>query len=571
MTATPVHYLIPSIVVTLLASGWLLFRKKAPLDRVARVTGRVAPVLVPRLMALLTFLAGAVLLFSGATPAVGNRLHAIDDFLPLPVVEVSHLFGSLTGVGLLILARGLQRRLAVAYTFTVALLAASILFSLLKALDYEEALFLSVMLAVFVPNRKYFHRRSSLIQERFTRGWIGAITLVVAASVLLGFLSYRSQGYSGDLLFQFAFDAQAPRFLRATVAVMALLMIVGVARLIRPATPPQRAPSDEELARAERAVARSPEADSHLVFLRDKSLLFNDAGTGFVMYAVAGRSWVSMGDPVAPSEEVADLTARFVDLAVRHGGWPVFYKVGRQQLYLYLDFGLALAKLGEEARVRLEEFSLDGPKRRNIRRVWRKAVDEGCRFELVAPERAGALRSEMRGISDRWMEEKQAREKGFSLGFFDEEYVARYPIAVVRRNDRIVAFANVWRSGQMEEIEADLMRYDADAPPGVMRYLLAELMLWGRSEGYRWFNLGMAPLSGLRKTTTTPLWNQMAMAIFDYGERWYNFQGLRNFKEWFYPEWEPKYLVSPGGALRPVVLANIAALVAGGIRGVVKK
>ncbi|MGI8497425.1 MAG: bifunctional lysylphosphatidylglycerol flippase/synthetase MprF [Gemmatimonadaceae bacterium] len=571
MTTTPVHYLIPSIVAALLVGSWLLFRKKAPLGRVARVTGQVAPVLVPRVMALSTFLAGAVLLFSGATPAVGNRIHAIDDFLPLPVVEVSHLFGSLAGVGLLILARGLQRRLAIAYTFTVALLAASILFSLLKALDYEEALFLSVMLGAFAPNRKYFYRRSSLVQERFTRAWVAAITLVVAASVLLGFLSYRSQGYSGDLLFQFAFDAQAPRFLRASVAVMATLMVVGVTRLIRPAVPIPRAPTDEELAVAERVVAKSSEADAHLVFLRDKSLLFNDARTGFVMYGVAGRSWVSMGDPVAPASEVADLTARFVDLAVRHGGWPVFYKVGREQLYLYLDFGLALAKLGEEARVKLEDFSLDGPKRRNIRRVWRKAVDDGCRFELVPPERAAALRSELRRISDHWMTAKHAREKGFSLGFFDDEYVGRYPIAVVRKNERIVAFANLWRSGQMEEIEADLMRYDAEAPPGIMRFLLAELMLWGRAQGYRWFNLGMAPLSGLRRTSTTPFWNQMGMAIFDYGERWYNFQGLRNFKEWFYPEWEPKYLVSPGGALRPVVLANVAALVAGGIRGVVKK
>ncbi len=571
MTTTPVHYLIPSIVVALLVGSWLLFRKKAPLDRVARVTGQVAPVLVPRVMALSTFLAGAVLLFSGATPAVGNRIHAIDDFLPLPVVEVSHLFGSLAGVGLLILARGLQRRLAIAYTFTVALLAASILFSLLKALDYEEALFLSVMLGAFAPNRKYFYRRSSLVQERFTRAWVAAIALVVAASVLLGFLSYRSQGYSGDLLFQFAFDAQAPRFLRASVAVMATLMVVGVTRLIRPAVPIPMAPTDQELAVAERVVAKSSEADAHLVFLRDKSLLFNDARTGFVMYGVAGRSWVSMGDPVAPASEVADLTARFVDLAVRHGGWPVFYKVGREQLYLYLDFGLALAKLGEEARVKLEDFSLDGPKRRNIRRVWRKAVDDGCRFELVPPERAAALRSELRRISDHWMTAKQAREKGFSLGFFDDEYVGRYPIAVVRKKERIVAFANVWRSGQMEEIEADLMRYDAQAPPGIMRFLLAELMLWGRAQGYRWFNLGMAPLSGLRRTSTTPFWNQMGMAIFDYGERWYNFQGLRNFKEWFYPEWEPKYLVSPGGALRPVVLANVAALVAGGIRGVVKK
>ena len=104
-----------------------------------------------------------------------------------------------------------------------------------------------------------------------------------------------------------------------------------------------------------------------------------------------------------------------------------------------------------------------------------------------------------------------------------------------------------------------------------MRYLLTELMLWGTREGYRWFNLGMAPLSGLPTSAMSTIWNQLGKAIYGYGERFYNFQGIRDFKQWFYPVWEPKYLASPGGALRPIILANIASLIAGGLEGVVRK
>jgi len=115
------------------------------------------------------------------------------------------------------------------------------------------------------------------------------------------------------------------------------------------------------------------------------------------------------------------------------------------------------------------------------------------------------------------------------------------------------------------------MRFAPGSPPGIMRYLLIECMQWGKAQGYRWFNLGMAPLSGLRTSTIAPLWNQIAVAVYGHGERFYNFQGIRRFKEWFHPTWEPRYLASPGGALRPLVLANIASLIAGGLEGVVSK
>jgi phosphatidylglycerol lysyltransferase len=177
----------------------------------------------------------------------------------------------------------------------------------------------------------------------------------------------------------------------------------------------------------------------------------------------------------------------------------------------------------------------------------------------------------LRRISDTWLRDKRTREKGFSLGAFDDHYVTRFPAALVRSNGQLVAFASLWCSGGMEEIQVDLMRYTAAAPPGVMRYLMIEAMLWGRASGYRWFNLGMAPLSGLRSTAVAPLWLQLGRVVYGYGERFYNFQGVRTFKEWFYPVWEPKYLVSPGSVSRPVVLANIASLIAGGLGGVVRR
>ncbi|MEP6690269.1 MAG: bifunctional lysylphosphatidylglycerol flippase/synthetase MprF [Gemmatimonadaceae bacterium] len=574
MNATPsapvLPYLVPSILFALVFAAGFFLRHKAPIQRLIRV-GRWAPAIVPRVLALTTFLAGTILLFSGATPDFPRRLHWLDDFMPLPIVEVSHFFASLVGAGLLILARGLQRKLDAAYHLTIALLGAGILFALLKAIDYEEALILSVMLAAMLPSRKYFYRKASLIEERFTRGWIAAICMVVLASIVLGLLSYRDAPMGRDLILRFTGQSEAPRFMRATLGVVFVLMVFAGARLLRPARGQAPRPSAEDIAATAPIVAAYPEAAAHLAFLGDKSLMFNEARTGFVMYGVAGRSWVSLGDPVAPAGEVEALALQFMKHVDGHGGWPVFYKVGREHLSKYLDFGLSVVKIGEEARVRLPEFSLEGPNRRNLRRVWRKVVDDGCAFEVVEVPAVPAILGEIRAISDEWLEEKKAREKSFSLGYFDEDYVKQYPVALVRRAGKIIAFANVWPSGNKEELEVDLMRFARDAPPGVMRYLLAEMMLWGRREGWQWFNMGMAPLSGLKTTSVAPLFYQLGTAVHRYGERFYNFQGIRNFKEWFYPEWEPKYIVSPGGALRPLIMANIATLIGGGIEGVIRK
>ena len=104
-----------------------------------------------------------------------------------------------------------------------------------------------------------------------------------------------------------------------------------------------------------------------------------------------------------------------------------------------------------------------------------------------------------------------------------------------------------------------------------MRYLVTEFLLWAKAQGFNDFNLGMVPLSGIRTGTVAPLWNQIAGAVRVGGERYYNFRGLRAFKEWFHPEWEPSYLVSPGGIKRPVIVASVASLISGGPAGLVRK
>jgi phosphatidylglycerol lysyltransferase len=565
-----VYYLLPfaSAVVVLAAHEGR--RGALHLPRAVRIAAATISAAVPDVLGVLVFASGIVLLVSGATPAVAGRLAWLSAVLPLSVIELSHFMGSVLGVALLVVARGLYRRLDAAWHLAVAALAAGIVASLLKGGDVEEALVLAAVLAVVVPARRRFHRRAALTAEPWSRGWIGAVALVVAGSIALGFFAYRNVAYSGEMWWQFTFEGDAPRFLRAAVASVALAIGVALARLVRPASVTIVRPSAAEVGRALSIVERTGRTGGYLAALGDKSLLF-DGGDAFLMYGTAGRSWVALGDPVGEPAARSALAWRFRELAARHDGWPVFYEVGRESLPLCIEMGLSLMKLGEEARVPLESFSLEGGGRKGLRRTVRDVEREGCGFEVLPPDAVEPLLPRLAAVSEAWLAEKRTREKSFSLGRFDASYLRRFPLAIVRRDGEILAFANVWPSAAREELSADLMRYSPGAPHGVMEYLVVQLMLWGRAEGYRWFNLGMAPLSGLVGRALAPLWSRIGVLLYRHGERFYNFRGLRQYKEKFDPVWEPRYLASPGGLTRLRVLLDIAALVSGGAGGVVGK
>ncbi len=566
-----IYYFLPLLIAMLLLAGHEILHRKEAFRKTFEFADKWIWGFVPQMSAIAIFLTGFILLVSGATPEVQGRLHWMRDFIPLPIMEVSHFLGSLAGAALLFVAWGLHRRLNAAYVLTLGLLSGGIVFSLLKGLDYEEALILGFMLATLLPCRKFFYRKTSLVNEPLTFGWLIAIAGVVAFSVWLGLFSYKHIEYSGDLWWKFEFSSEAPRFLRATVGVVGLSFLLALSRLFQPPKIKQPERASVDLEKIHSVVNVSPNTSANLALLGDKRFFVSESGNSFLMYGIQGRSWVALGDPIGLEEEWPDLVWKFREFCDQHNGWPVFYEVGHENLYLYVDLGLTLLKLGEEARVSLGEFGLEGAARKNLRYVVNKHDKEGFAFRIIPVQDVPVVLAELRRISDSWLKEKNTREKGFSLGYFDEAYLKNFPMAVIEKDQKIVGFANVWAGVQKEELSLDLMRYSPEAPSGIMEYLFIKLMLWGKEEGYQWFNLGMSPLSGFQSHPLASLWNKVGSFIYRYGEDFYNFEGLRAYKEKFDPVWEPRYLASPAGLQLPVIFTNVTTLISGGIKGALTK
>ncbi len=556
-----IYYILPLIGATAVLAVHELTIQRKQIRQLGRALSAWVPPVVPQVLVFSTFFAGVVLLLSGATPPSRDRLMWLRDYIPLPVVEASHFLGSVIGMGLLILARGLQRRLDAAYWLTALLLGVAMVTSIFKGFNYEEAIVLALMLLALLPARRHFYRKASLLSEPFTTSWVVAIVLVLATSIWLGMFAHRHEQYAQDLWWHFTFNASAPRFLRASIGAACVALVVSVTQLLRQAEYEPIPPMPAELDHVRSIVESSPHTYPWLVMLGDKQLLPGPTGQSFLMFGVEGRSWVALREPVGLEEDYPDLLWRFRELVDHHGGWTVFYQISPRHLNLYIDLGLALMKIGEEAFVALSEFGIEGRRQRDFRQAINRIEHDKGSWELLPAGAASSMIGELKTVSDAWLGGRPGGEKGFSLGFFNESYLNRTPLCVVRVDGRLVAFANVQASGGKEELTVDLMRHLPDAPAGVMDYLFVKLMLWGREQGFERFNLGMTPLAGLEGHALGPMWNRIGGMLYRHGEHFYNFKGLRQYKEKFHPKWEPRYLATPGGLITPRVLVDLASLI----------
>ena len=560
-----IYYLIPLVVGLLLLGGNEVSANKHHVKGAFDFTRRWSSIIAPRILAVTVFLTGAVLLLSGATPPAEGRMELIRRALPLPAIEISHFLGSILGVGLLLLARGLQRRIETAWYLTIALLVGGITVSLMKGFDWEEATILGLMLLVLLPAKSHFYRHGSLIRTRFTLGWFVAIAMVIGLTVWIMFFAYRHLEYQDQLWWKFAVNGHAPRSLRALIGIGLAALFFGVVRLTRSRGKLPELPNESDIQAALAIVKLSPTTTANLARLGDKRFLFNTDRTAFIMYGVEGGSLISMGDPVGSEEAARELVWEFRELCDVTGRTPVFYQVDEDHAATYVETGMTLLKVGEEGRVPLPTFGLEGKKRADLRRSDRKMTEAGCTFEVVSVENVPAIMPRLKEVSEAWLGDKSGGEKGFSLGFFKPDYVATCPVAVIRQNDQIIAFANLWEGADFGELSIDLMRYIPSSPNGLMEFLFLKIILFGKEKGFRWFSLGMAPLAGIESKQDSPLWNKVADLTFRHGEHFYNFQGLRNYKEKFDPDWKPKYIACPPGIKLPLVIANLTTLISGGL------
>jgi len=563
-----IYYIVPWAAASLVLLSWATRRASRRVE------------LARRLVAGFVAAGGALMLLSTSTRTLSPRLDMLEKIVPLPIVEVSHVAAALTGVLLLVLARGLAKGYRAALGATIFVLVLAAVSSLLKGLDYEEALILAGLAIAAWSQAPLFDRPSG-------GPWFTARDLAVAALALFLFLgfgafTYRLTPASLERVKFVGYRFERGRYLR-TAGTLAIAVTAGALYVLLRVSVGFTRLREDEVDRTLELHAAVGQGTSAMTVANGDKAVFRLGECGFCLYRTIGPYLVVFADPSVGEPENRDefLNALFA-FAAELDRRPLFYQISLDWIPPLHDRGYAFFKLGEEAHVPLRQVSLDGPQGKLYRQILRRGERDGLRFRVLAPFEVDAAMPALRAISDDWLASKGQRERQFSIGFFDEAYLRRFPCAIVewgrerfaesaaspadsanRSRPQVLAFANLLRGPRRQELSIDLMRYRSEGPHA-MDFLFASLFFYGKDQGFERFNLGMAPLASVGRFQGAHARERLANLLFRHGENWYNFQGLRFYKAKFDPVWVPRYMAYQNAWEWPAAITNVSALVAGG-------
>src|SRR5438477_6457677 len=308
-------------------------------------------------------------------------------------------------------------------------------------------------------------------------------------------------------------------------------------------------------------------------------------GTGLVNYRLVSNVAVVLGDPVCSSEVYEQVTQSFLDFCA-HQKWCVaFYQAASEHLAAYRARNLHAFKMGEEAILYPQTFTLRGSAMANVRISSRRAERDGVTLHWYQGVPPREVMRQLEQVSSAWLEHKtgsHAAETGFSTGRLDEviesaeraDAIAHLsvpfhnpPRAVPRLVTGVattsvgtacafVTFTPIYggvtpetttpgnqSSGQGWGWSLDLMRRMPDAPPGVVELLLVRALERFQSCGAHVVSFGLVALADTSQEMT-PVERKLVSLATDGLHLMEHRETLFNFKQKFQPCWQSRYLVT---------------------------
>lgn len=507
------------------------------------------------------FLLGLVNVWSAVTPALRGRAALLRDFLPASVIHHSNLAVLTAGLALLLTGVYLFRGHRLAWQVAVGLTVVSILGHLFKGIDVEEAgLGLATLFALFYTQNQYFIKTD----RRKTRfGWL------LFGGALLGALIYGSVGfyYLDQRMFGWDFTWQqsigntlrllllgspagdlqphkpfAEHFMTSISVSGLLAALLGLYYWLWPKIQAYDT-TPETLEEAKKLATQYGRSGlDYFKTYADKQIFFTADRRAFLAYKIADSYAVVLETPIAPDAAArTQAVAEFEQFCRESGLHGLYYRVDAADLTLFNPKNRRALRIGQEARVDLQRFALEGKSAKALRNALSRTEREGLVFRVYEPPIADGLLQKLKAVSDAWLAEGK-REVLFASGVFDENELKQQTLLTMETaGGKVLAFANLIPDFAPGEATYDLIRRLPEAPGYAMDTLMAQMILYLKNQGFAWLNLGLAPLAGLENSqhTAERALRFAAVRLKSLA----HYQSLRAFKERFATVWDDKYLV----------------------------
>ncbi|KRN27410.1 hypothetical protein IV38_GL002062 [Lactobacillus selangorensis] len=484
-----------------------------------------------------------MLLLVATVPSLTNHSSLFQQLYPYTFFFLNRMTNIIVAFMLIGFARGIANKVRRAYWPTMIMLMVAIVYTIFQAFSVKMLVLLIfiLILTFFSKSELYRVKLESSWGNRLIDGTVYALAFIFYA--VAGFYNSPHIHHRHAIPTAFLFPNEKVWLSGLVGMLIAAVLLWLIFLYLHAGQQTLATPFDPDRIHAVIKQYGGNEV-SHLAYLRDKEIYFyqvDGQDRVFIMYRKTADKLIVMGEPVGDQTQIMPAILQFVTDADKLDCTPVFYEISEALTMQLHEYGFDFMKFGEEGYVHLPDFNISGNKHKGERSLMNKFKREGYTFSMLQPPYSDADFKQLQDVSTEWLHGRA--EKGFSLGFFDRYYLERAPIAVIRNQDNnIVAFANMMPTGDHTVTSIDLMRHSSKAPSGIMDEIFINLFYESRDEGYQYFNMGMAPLSNVGTSQFSFLPEKIAHLIYQYGARFYGFQGLRSYKNKYVSKWVSRYI-----------------------------
>jgi lysyl-tRNA synthetase class 2 len=370
-------------------------------------------------------------------------------------------------------------------------------------------------------------------------------------------------GVAGPVTF-----AEAGAATRAAAGLAVLGAALGLVLLLvalQPAAGPHRLAADERDAVAG-LLARWGAVDSLSWFAlrEDRAAVFSPSGKAAVSYRTVGGVSLAAGDPLGDPEAWPGAIAAWLDEARRYGWVPGVLGASERGAEAYGRAGLDALELGDEAVLRVRDFTTEGRRMRAVRqavsRCRRAGLRTTCRrvHDLDEETRTALVAS-----AEAWRDGEVERGFSMALGRLADPQDERALLVLCHDAAGVLHGLLQLVPWGDDGLSLDVMRRDRHGENGVVELMVTDLLAQAPTLGVERVSLNFAVFRSvfargerLGAGPVLRLWRGVLLQA----SRFWQIESLYRANAKFQPEWVPRFFCfSAAGDLPTLSVAALRA------------
>lgn len=483
------------------------------------------------------YFAGIMMILLSTFTNLSNISQLFEVLLPFSFNFLDQTLNLLIGFLLLGLARGISQKVSKAFWPTILLLVFGIINTVARTASLRLIVVYIIILLIVWGSRKEFYRKS------FAYSWGGLLMDGVLFGLLFfvyGIAGYHSgQIWSSNTFSQryFAFPSEDIWVSGVLGVVLSIVCLAGLYQYLTSGKEKLGVGWNEKRFNYLQSRFGGTAASHYLRLAGYQYFYYQENGNDQVVFGYQTRAnkCFVLGDPMGNREKWQQATLAFMEHADLYGYQLAFYKISESYVLLLHDLGFHFDKIGETG---VTDFSQHQHEVFSDRFELKKLTNEGYSFSYFK-KLPDEILAELQEISDLWLNGE--KEKFFSVGRFDEAYLAESYVGVARNPAHQVVGFITQQPIDQQKVSYDLLRYRNDTSSELPTFLQLHLMDELHKAGFQEVYQGMAPLAKVGETSYAFLEERIMNLIYKYGNFFYAFQQVTENKMPYVDLWQPRY------------------------------